>query len=99
MAEKVGLGTIDTEAEENIMGIREINASDFSSAMRHFTWVDYFVFSIMLGLCMAIGIYYSLMRSTYNSQDYLVGGRTMKTFPVSMSLIARLLFFNYLACS
>ncbi|KAK9685310.1 Sodium:solute symporter family [Popillia japonica] len=88
MAEKVGLGTIDTEAEENIMGIREINASDFSSAMRHFTWVDYFVFSIMLGLCMAIGIYYSLMRSTYNSQDYLVGGRTMKTFPVSMSLIA-----------
>ncbi|GJQ70266.1 hypothetical protein Trydic_g22707 [Trypoxylus dichotomus] len=87
MAEAIGVGLI-TDVDQGEKTIVGINVEDLSAAMHRFNWVDYFVFSTMLMLCIVIGIYYGFVRSTSSSQDYLVGGRTMKTFPISMSLIA-----------
>jgi solute carrier family 5 (sodium-coupled monocarboxylate transporter), member 8/12 len=59
-------------------------------------WPDYMSFVFMLVICAGIGIYFGFFekksKSIGQSDDYLVGGRNMKTFPVAMSLIARYRF-------
>uniref|UniRef100_A0A182Q1N6 Sodium-coupled monocarboxylate transporter 1 n=1 Tax=Anopheles farauti TaxID=69004 RepID=A0A182Q1N6_9DIPT len=66
-------------------------------SLQRFDWPDYAVFVLMLLVCIAIGLYYgygnrlkrhrdSVCRK--QSEDYLVGGRTMGTFPVAVSLVA-----------
>lgn len=89
MAEAIGdglLADID-QGEKLVVGI---NVEDLSAAMQRFHWADYLVFILMLCVCLVIGVYYGFVRSATGSQDYLVGGRAMKTFPISMSLVARL---------
>lgn len=54
-----------------------------------FGWADYLVFGLMLGVSAAIGIYYAVIGRKKNStREFLMAGRNMNTFPVSMSLIA-----------
>lgn len=69
----------------------EINQSlqELKSKMHHFSWSDYSVFVLMLLVCVVIGIYFALSSKTTSTSDYLIGGRSMKVFPVSLSLIAR----------
>ncbi|XP_047001708.1 sodium-coupled monocarboxylate transporter 1-like [Schistocerca americana] len=50
--------------------------------------VDYTVFALMLSVSAAIGVYYGFFARSSGADDYLVGGRSMSTIPVSMSLIA-----------
>jgi hypothetical protein len=56
-----------------------------------FTTFDYIIFAIMLGLSALIGIYFGFIskRKQDNTEEYLLGGKTMGKFPVSASLIAR----------
>ncbi|KAF5277767.1 hypothetical protein FQR65_LT03747 [Abscondita terminalis] len=65
------------------IGVAEIGAS-----MQKFGWPDYTVFILMLMICVVIGVYFGFVDSSETAQDYLMGGRTMKTFPIAMSLIA-----------
>ncbi|KAK4880273.1 hypothetical protein RN001_008419 [Aquatica leii] len=65
------------------IGVAEIGAS-----MQKFGWPDYIVFVCMLLICVVIGLYFAFVNSAETAQDYLMGGRTMKTFPIAMSLIA-----------
>ncbi|XP_076270720.1 sodium-coupled monocarboxylate transporter 1-like isoform X2 [Rhynchophorus ferrugineus] len=65
-----------------------LDVTDVGNEIRKFMWPDYVVFLIMLLMCLVIGFYFGCVRKSVNSQDYLVGGRTMSTFPVAMSLIA-----------
>lgn len=61
------------------------------SNRNHFDVVDYLVFGAMLVLSALIGVYFAFfakVRQNTTSQ-YLMGGKTMGIFPVSMSLIAR----------
>lgn len=80
-----------------------LNVSDISSSLQHFGWVDYFVFVLMLVVCAVIGFYFGFIEKKQKNNkksnmeqrrgsealDYLVGGRKMKVFPVSLSLVAR----------
>uniref|UniRef100_A0A6A7FWQ0 Sodium-coupled monocarboxylate transporter 1-like n=2 Tax=Hirondellea gigas TaxID=1518452 RepID=A0A6A7FWQ0_9CRUS len=56
-----------------------------------FGWPDYLVFSAMLLVSIAIGFYYGFVdKSGANdtTEDFLLAGKSMTTFPIAMSLIA-----------
>jgi hypothetical protein len=56
-----------------------------------FTWVDYLVFGLMLGASAAIGVYYGFFakKKADDTEEFLMAGKSMTTFPIAMSLIAR----------
>lgn len=56
-----------------------------------FGWTDYTLFGSLLGISILIGIYFGFCdkKKQDNTTEYLMGGKTMKYFPVAMSLIAR----------
>ncbi|XP_012265527.1 sodium-coupled monocarboxylate transporter 1-like [Athalia rosae] len=61
---------------------------DVSKSMQNFGYPDYAVFILMLASCGGVGIYFGFVKKSMGEDEYLVGGRNMKTFPVSLSLIA-----------
>ena len=67
---------------------------DVKISLQRFGWPDYFVFLMMLLSCVFIGIYFGFVqkkpkKTADDADDYLVGGRKMSVFPITMSLIAR----------
>lgn len=64
----------------------EIN--DILVDLQRFSWPDYVVFIAMFVLCILIGIYFGFWKKSDSEDDYLVGGRNMKVFPIGLSLIA-----------
>lgn len=58
---------------------------------KYFATVDILVFTGMLGVSGLVGIYfaYKARNSTEAVREYLMGGKRMSIFPISMSLIAR----------
>lgn len=56
-----------------------------------FSTEDYSVFVVMLSISAGIGIYFGFFEGKKNqtTEDYLLGGRKMKIFPIAVSLIAR----------
>lgn len=61
---------------------------EISESMQNFGMSDYAVFAGMLIVCGIIGIYFGFVNKSSGEDEYLVGGRNMKTFPVSLSLLA-----------
>uniref|UniRef100_A0A182PQR2 Uncharacterized protein n=1 Tax=Anopheles epiroticus TaxID=199890 RepID=A0A182PQR2_9DIPT len=71
-----------------------------SRSLQRFEWPDYVVFVLMLLICIVIGIFFGYKdhqkhkkrrkqpRRESEALDYLVGGRKMQIFPVSVSLVA-----------
>lgn len=69
--------------------------------LQRFGVLDYSVFFVMLAGCVLIGVYFGFIEKKpkpskrkfsvveVEEDNYLVGGRNMKIFPVAMSLIAR----------
>lgn len=56
----------------------------------NFTAIDYAVFGALLLLSVSIGIYFGFFDGTeQTTEEYLLGGRKMKTIPVAISLVAR----------
>ncbi|XP_076245140.1 sodium-coupled monocarboxylate transporter 2 [Calliopsis andreniformis] len=54
-----------------------------------FGWTDYTLFTGLLGISVLIGIYFGCFEKKQdNTTEYLLGGKSMSCFPVSMSLIA-----------
>ncbi|CAL4080275.1 unnamed protein product [Meganyctiphanes norvegica] len=53
-----------------------------------FTWADYLVFILMLLLSAAIGVFFGFFSKKQDTQEFLMAGKSMGTFPVAMSLIA-----------
>lgn len=55
-----------------------------------FSTEDYSVFVVMLSISAGIGIYFGFFQGKKNqtTEDYLLGGRKMKIFPIAVSLIA-----------
>lgn len=65
-----------------------------------FGWTDYLLFGGLLGISILIGIYFGFFgKKQDNTTEYLLGGKTMTFFPVSMSLIARYLYNSLLFLS
>ncbi|XP_063614505.1 sodium-dependent multivitamin transporter-like [Penaeus indicus] len=62
---------------------------DWSEGKRgSFSWLDYVVFGGMLVLSLAIGIFYAVRSRKKANDEFLLGGRSLSCFPVSMSLVA-----------
>ncbi|KRT79021.1 hypothetical protein AMK59_8383 [Oryctes borbonicus] len=57
---------------------------------RYFDGIDYLVFAIMLVVSALIGVYFAWFAKVKQNttSEYLMGGKTMGIFPISMSLIA-----------
>lgn len=58
---------------------------------RFFDALDYVVFAVMLLLSALIGIYFAFFakQKQNTTAEYLLGGKKIGIFPISMSLIAR----------
>lgn len=58
---------------------------------KYFDAIDYVVFAIMLVVSALIGVYFAFFAKVKQNttSEYLMGGKTMGIFPISMSLIAR----------
>lgn len=58
---------------------------------RFFDVLDYVVFVLMLALSALIGVYFAFFakQKQNTTMEYLMGGKSMGIFPISMSLIAR----------
>ncbi|RZC32092.1 SSF domain containing protein, partial [Asbolus verrucosus] len=63
-------------------------ASELEANMKHFKWPDCVILTIMLLICVLIGLYFGIYRGYTNVQEYLMGGRKMKIFPITVSLVA-----------
>ncbi|XP_075166349.1 sodium-coupled monocarboxylate transporter 2-like [Haematobia irritans] len=51
--------------------------------------IDYIVFSCMLMISAGIGVYFGFFSKSKNTTDeYLMGGKNMKTIPIAISLVA-----------
>lgn len=59
--------------------------------MNYITWIDFVAFFSMLIVSALIGIYFAYFAAEKQNTvgQYLMGGKTMGVFPISMSLIAR----------
>lgn len=58
---------------------------------KYFDAIDYVVFAVMLVVSALIGVYFAFFAKVKQNttSEYLMGGKTMGIFPISMSLIAR----------
>lgn len=79
-----------------------MHVDELRTSLQSFGWPDYVVFCLMLAICAVIGIYFCLQlrreskqlksgdaeQAANSAASYLVGGRKMKIFPITMSLIA-----------
>lgn len=62
----------------------EVNRENYFGA------VDYGVFGFMLLVSASIGVYFGYFdKKEQTTEEYLLGGRNMKTVPIAISLIAR----------
>lgn len=60
--------------------------------MQDLSWLaEYAAFAIMLGLSVAVGLYYGCVQDGKQNtvDEYLLGSKHMSVFPITMSLIAR----------
>ena len=57
----------------------------------YFELWDYAIFAVMLVVSAIVGVYFGYFaeKKQNTTSEYLMGGKTMGIFPVSMSLIAR----------
>ncbi|KAF5304402.1 hypothetical protein FQA39_LY19005 [Lamprigera yunnana] len=65
-----------------------VSVAEIAASLQTFNWLDYVVFVCMLIICVCIGIYFGFINSSTNTTEYLMGGRSMETFPVAISLMA-----------
>lgn len=57
--------------------------------LHHFSWADYMVLAAMLLISCLIGTFYGFFsKKQETSKDFLLGGSSMGTFPMAMSLAA-----------
>ncbi|XP_059618767.1 sodium-coupled monocarboxylate transporter 1-like [Phlebotomus argentipes] len=73
---------------KGVVGVDEVKIS-----LQRFGWPDYLVFGCMLVSCAMIGVYFGFVKKkpkkgVEEADNYLVGGRKMRIFPIAMSLIA-----------
>lgn len=79
------------EREEKNFGDKMENLESVALHLQRFSIFDYLFFVSMLFLCILIGMYFGFCKKRESSaeMDYLMGGKKMSVFPISLSLIAR----------
>lgn len=75
------------------IGITKVKMDNVSAAptiVPQLFAIDYVVLCGLLSLSMGIGVYFGYFsKSEHTTEEYLLGGRKMKTIPIAISLIAR----------
>ncbi|KAH8332877.1 hypothetical protein KR074_012352 [Drosophila pseudoananassae] len=65
------------------------NATVVPDSQFIFNSTDYIVFSLMLSISAAIGVYFGFFaKGADTTEEYLMGGKRMKTIPIAISLVA-----------
>lgn len=71
------------------------DGGDLASAALLFNWVEYLVFCSMLILSLLIGVYYGWFKDQGTVAEYMLGGKKMGVFPVTLSLVFRCVCLDY----
>lgn len=67
-----------------------LNGTMESVLSTNFGFVDYTVLFVILSVSLGIGFFFGCFgNSNKSTEEYLLGGRKMKTIPIAISLIAR----------
>lgn len=61
----------------------------------NFGIIDFTILFLMLGISLAIGLYFGCGKKKQTTDAYLMGNRKMKIIPIGISLIARYLYSVY----
>ncbi len=80
--------TPDKSYQDIIDEVRSQRLYSKDELIEKFGWEEYFVFALMLGVSAGIGIFF-WFRGQHNNAQFLLGGKSMGTLPMTMSLIAR----------
>ena len=55
-----------------------------------FGWEEYFIFALMLAVSASIGVFFWIKSwKANNNAEFLLGGKSMGTLPMTLSLVAR----------
>jgi sodium-coupled monocarboxylate transporter 8/12 len=66
------------------------NGTDICGNNNTFLWPDYFILVVMLIISASIGLFYGYFGPKQKTaSDFLLGGSSMGTFPMAMSLASR----------
>ena len=67
-----------------------LSVEEIQKNLQKFGLTDYIVFVFMLVGCAVVGLYYAFKgkKNADAATEYLMGGRNMSVFPISMSLVA-----------
>lgn len=83
------LSASSAEQRHSIKSDEEKCQQDHPTLLHYFSWADYTVLATMLLVSCLIGTFYGFFaKKQKTSQDFLLGGSTMGTFPTAMSLAA-----------
>lgn len=82
--------TLSASSAEQRRSLEQEQCDLDNPGQRHlFSWVDYAVLAVMLAVSCLIGTFYSCFaKKQETSEDFLLGGSNMGTFPMAMSLAA-----------
>ncbi|GAB1867004.1 Putative sodium-dependent multivitamin transporter [Camponotus japonicus] len=83
------LSASSAEQRRSVKSNEEKCQEDHPTLLHYFSWADYTVLATMLLVSCLIGTFYGFFaKKQETSQDFLLGGSTMGTFPTAMSLAA-----------
>ncbi|XP_071638758.1 sodium-coupled monocarboxylate transporter 1 [Temnothorax longispinosus] len=75
--------------QRRVRSVEEECRAEHPTLLYYFSWADYTVFATMLLVSCLIGTFYGFFaKKQETSQDFLLGGSSMSTFPMAMSLTA-----------
>ena len=77
-----------TDSYGQLISCREHRLYNTTELIEKFGWEEYFIFSLMLLVSILIGVFF-WWKGQNNNAEYMMGGKDMGTFPMTMSLIAR----------
>ncbi|XP_072762052.1 sodium-coupled monocarboxylate transporter 1 [Anoplolepis gracilipes] len=83
------LSASSAEQRHGVKSDEEKCREEHPTLLHYFSWADYTVLAMMLLISCLIGTFYGFFaKKQETSQDFLLGGSTMGTFPTAMSLAA-----------
>ena len=72
---------------EAIESVRNQTLFSKNDLIAKFGWEEYFIFALMLAVSALIGVFY-WFKGQNNNAEFLLGGKSMGVFPMTMSLVA-----------
>ncbi len=96
---KGALGLFAYSTSGHVAGLRMVRLYTREELMAKFGWEEYVIFSLMLAVSTGIGVFFwcqGRIRAkradpdqAQGNAEFLLGGKSVGTFPVTLSLIAR----------